>query len=227
VNKGVKMRNFIFNFLLILFLFSIQCRSEEYFNDYSSEPQLKKYYGDWKGEKKQPCDVHEILPFELGGRSYIQEFDVGFIKVVRYGGDCSIGLYNGLKVWFYYGDKSNIWLHHPSGYIAKFENANFKDGDIYHVKLIYNNEKLTAQCIVIDKKTGKLIWDSGEIICEPIYPEDINYRTSYKEGPPYSFVEWNKENQRIHICASKDKNYQPLEVWIDNMKINIQKLTGE
>ena len=188
--------------LAMLGVFCVSIKAEEYFNDYSKEPQLTKYYGDWKTEKKEACDVHEIFPFKIDGRSYIQEFDVGFIKLGRYA-HWHIGLYDGLIVFFDGGDNNqfHIFFHHPSGYLTYFK-AEYEEGDIYHVKLIYDKEKSTAQCIVTDQKTKELILDTGAKLCEPIYPTDIHFATEYKEGPPYSFTEWDKENQRMHLQAS-------------------------
>lgn len=219
----------IFRTGFALIVFVIFCRQSSaegeniYFNDYTKEPQLHKYYGDGFPENKEPCDVHEMLPFGIGGNSYVQEFDIGFTKVEPYA-TWFIGLYGGLRVWIGAGDEGvkNIFLYAPSGYLAQFNKGTYKAGDIYHVKLIYNCGKLTAQCIITDPKSNELIWDSGVKFCESLYPTDIHFAMSYEHGLPYSRAEWDKEKQRIYLYADKFAGKYSLEGWVDNMMIKLE-----
>lgn len=216
----------------LLGVFCLQGGAEEgktYSSDYSKEPVFKIYYGSYKSteyptewaEKKQPIDVHEVLPFKIDGNSYCQEFDIGFTNVQMYG-HWFVGLYKGFRIFFTYGEKGKrIYLHHPSGdYVAKFEQGTFKAGDVYHVKIIYNGKKLTSQCIVTDKQTGTLIWDSGENVGEGIYPDNVYFSVGCKAGPPYSSVKWDQANQRINLLSTPVPNYK-FEGWVDNMKVEL------
>ena len=212
--------------LLISGMFCLQSKAEEknvYFNDYSKEPDLRKAYKSYgKAEKKDPHNAIEFS-YLIQRESYVQEFDVGFTEVKRYA-YWRIGLWKGLLIFFEYGDyhKKQIRFYSPSGYLAKSEEGTYKEGDIYHIKLVYNSKKLTGQCMVTDKKTGKLIWDTGEKLCEPLYPKYyIYFGMKSKEGPPDNLIQWDKENQRIHLRSVIGEDYI-LEGWLDNMKLEVK-----
>ncbi|MDO9575849.1 MAG: CehA/McbA family metallohydrolase [bacterium] len=211
--------------LVSVVLSPLSIKAEEssfYFNDYSKEPELQKVYRDWKTEEKETTQAHEILPFKIDGQSYVQEFDVSFTRVDIYP-HWFIGLDNGLKVFFSRGETGgNIYLHQKSGYLAKFEEGTFKAGDVYHVKLIYNNEEVSVQCIVTDKLSGKLIWDSGEQPGSSIYPQNIEFKVESKEGKPSATVEWDKERKSMHLLSEKGSGCF-LEGYVDNISLKVER----
>jgi hypothetical protein len=224
--NSIEPRHFLLKVVVIIFTagsaFSF-VNAEEYVNNYTEKPKLKIYYGNHR-EKKFPIDVHEIQPVKVSDRSYSQEFELQITQMRGEGVHLFIGMYKGFRIIILPDGRVSL-RNWSQGYIAKSPKKTLKTKIVYIVKINYNKNTLLAQCIISQKNNAKVVWDTGEVICDPVFSlKDIHFTARHIKNDPAnskSEISWDKQRQAITLCSGSKRGI--LKAIVDNMKITIKK----
>lgn len=220
--------NHLKSMVLVIFIIAVLPTDgqdeKKYFNNYDKSNGL--IAASVKGEQIQ---ISEKLPFNVSGEeSYIQEFDITFTKLDRYGGFLWVGLGKGLRAFIqYYDGKSKLYLYHPrQGYLCRNDalDGKYKCGKAYHVKIVYGilNCQVTVSAAGKDG-TKEIIFDSGELNCEPLSfsSDSVFISGQYKKGGAHTVVKHDEKNNCISFEVNIRKKHF-LKGCIDNMEVKIQ-----
>lgn len=180
-----------------------------------NEPKLEFYYLP----PEQP--VNAVTPFDvkLEEKSFVQEFDIEFGQVDANG---SLQIGNRSFQIHFMTNTIIIFDRYLGTKMAVKDRLKLMVGDLYHTKFTYNAKDLKAGCIVSDKKTSEIIWNSGEKVCAPAIVPGIYYAVSGesdKATAPFSGIKWDAEKRKLKMSAAHDDNV--LVCWIDNMQLRL------
>jgi hypothetical protein len=202
--------------------FSTIAQAVEYDSDYTGKPGLKIFYGNHR-KKAFPIDVHEGTGINLADQNIIQSFD---LKITRQKGNSPylfIGIYKGLRLNLQ-SDGCILMHHGQQGYLVKSQPRTLTSEIDYHVKISYDKDALYARCIITRKDNSKKVWDSGEVLCDPLFPlNNIHFSARYfpkDTANCKSEILWDEKNGMM-LLRSEYKNWV-LEALVDNMKVVVK-----